>query len=275
MTELILSMSIWGTLGAFVLWSGASAMEVAFCRCLIGGVLIAAYLLVKKQKITITKNTVGIVLAGLFLVLNWFFLFKSFQLSSITVGNMSYYLQPIILIILGIFIYKEKVDFRSWVLILLSFIGVILTIDINQLHSSNMLLGVSFAVFAALLYSFVTIMMKKVDENFFKVIFIQLFVGCIFLFPFIEVQSIGYQIGGYLITIGVIHTVLAYILYYRAVQKTSILNISILSYIDPIVAILTDIVFFERSLNLLQISGIMITFVSAGLLVFYKRTEEI
>src|SRR3990167_7722948 len=99
MLGLILSMTLWGTLGAFVLWSDLSAIDVAFYRCLIGALLMGCWLIKSKERIKLDKSTAIVALAGICLVLNWVFLFKSFQVSSITIGNISYYLQQIMLII--------------------------------------------------------------------------------------------------------------------------------------------------------------------------------
>ena len=83
MFQLMLSMILWGTLGIFVLWSGLSAIDVAFYRCLIGTLIIGCWMVKSKQSIKLDKTTGIVALAGVFLVLNWVFLFKSFQISSI------------------------------------------------------------------------------------------------------------------------------------------------------------------------------------------------
>lgn len=272
MIELMLSMTLWGTLGVFVLWSQLPAMDIAFYRCLIGAVLIGCWLIKSKEKIRIDKNSAIVAIAGICLVLNWVFLFKSFQVSSITIGNISYYLQPIMLIILGIFIYQEKVSLQKWMLILLALLGVILTIDLHNLASPNILLGVGFALVAALLYSFVTILMKPIHANFFQVIFIQLLVGVIFLLPFAHLQLFSPVAMICLIIIGIFHTLLAYFLYYSAIKKTNFTQIAIFSYLDPIVAIITDVLFFNRQLNLYQITGVVLTFSALYWLVIASRS---
>ncbi len=272
MIELMLSMTLWGTLGIFVLWSGMSAIDVAFYRCLIGASLMGCWLIKSKKRISFDKDTAVVMLAGIFLVLNWVFLFKSFQVSSITIGNIAYYLQPIILIILGIFIYKEKVSLQKWMLILLALCGVLLTIDLHNLQSPHIILGVIFALFAALLYSFLTLLMKRVNLHYFNVIFIQLAVGVVILFPFIHFQALSSIAIICLITIGIIHTLLAYFLYYNAIKKTNFTQIAVLSYLDPIVAIATDVIFFNRQLNFYQITGVVLTFVALYLLVMISRS---
>lgn len=275
MIDLIIAMTIWGTLGAFVLWSGVSAIEVAFYRCLIGALLIGCMLLRTKQKIKFNKETSQVALAGIFLVLNWVFLFKSFQISNITIGNMSYYLQPLMLVILGIFFYKEKVSIANWLLMALALTGVLLTIDIYNLQSPHILMGVFYALIAALLYSFLTMMMKYNNTSYFQVIFIQLFIGIIILSPFIHFQWLSPRALSCLLIIGVVHTLLAYFVYYRAIKNTTFVQIAVASYLDPIVAIATDIAFFDRHLNYLQLIGIGLTFLSLYYLVISRNKNNV
>jgi drug/metabolite transporter (DMT)-like permease len=260
MLELMISMTIWGTLGVFVLWSQLPAIEVTFYRCLIGAFVIGCCLIKSNKKIKFNDDINFVILAGILLVLNWLFLFKSFQISTITIGNISYYLQPIILIILGIFIYKEKVSIKKWSIILLALCGVLLTIDINHLRSPHVLFGVLFALIAALLYSFLTILMKRVNVDFFIIIFIQLVIGILILFPFTHFHALSIIAVSCLFSIGLLHTVLAYFFYYNAIKKINFTQIAILSYVDPIVAIISDVIFFNRQLNFFQIAGVMLTF---------------
>lgn len=270
MLALIMSMTLWGTLGIFVLWSKLSALDVAFYRCLIGVIFIGAWLVKSNKRIHFNKKTSIITLAGIFLVLNWVLLFKSFQVSTITIGNISYYLQPVMLIILGIFIYKEHVNIQQWILICMSLSGVLLTIDIENLHSPNILTGVTYALIAAFFYSLLTVMMKRVNLDYFKVIFIQLFVGMIMLFPFVHFHQLSITAICCIGTIGVVHTILAYYLYYEAIKTASFTQIAVISYLDPIVAIATDMVFFDRQLNLYQMAGVGLTFAALYCLVTYR-----
>lgn len=273
MLELILSMVIWGTLGIFVLWSRVDALDIAFYRCLIGAIIIGLFVIKTKKSVKINKSLIIITIAGIFIVLNWILLFKSFQLASITVGNMSYYLQPIILVLMGALIYKEKITLKNLILIFLSFSGVLLTMDITKIHSGNIILGAFFAIIAAFLYSIVTILMKNIKNDFYLVIFIQLSVGVVLLFPFIHKINVTTQSISCLIILGFIHTILAYYLYYRAIKKVSFIYIAVFSYLDPIIAIFTDIIFFNRKLNFIQICGIAITFLTAYILIA-KKTKS-
>lgn len=272
MFEIALSMFIWGTLGIVVMWSKMSALDITFYRCLIGAIIVGLYLCKTKRSILFDRSFWLILIAGIFAVANWILLFKSFQLASITIGNLSYYLQPVILLLLG---FTLKIEHFSWSkisLIVASCVGVILTVELSSLHSINILLGVCCALSAALLYSFVTLIMRNIKRDIFVIIFIQLSVGTLFLAPFAKLQIPSLQSGLCLLVIGTIHTPIAYYCYYQGIKKINVSQIAALSYLDPIVAIFSDILLFNRHLNITQLIGIMITFISGWYLIKLKQS---
>lgn len=273
MFEIMLSMIIWGTLGAFVLWSKLSMIFVAFSRCIIGGFLLALYGLYKgdfNRHIFPRKECLLAIVSGFFLVANWYFLFESFRLASITIGNVSYYLQPLFLVTLAIYFFKEPVSKEKWIYILLSFVGVILITGVFHFHSSvnnKTLQGAGCAILAGLLYAFVSVITKKIKiMPVAMVTLVQLLSGALFFIPFLHFST-GYFISNIallcVVIMGTVHTAIAYILYYNGIKKVSFSVISVLSYLDPIVAVITDIIFFHRHLSILQIAGVMITLFSS------------
>lgn len=291
MCEVIFSMIIWGCLGAFVLWSKLSMINIAFSRCIIGGFFLLLYCFYKGYlniKLIPKKEFFLVALSGIFLITNWYLLFESFRLSSITIGNVSYYLQPIFLVILAIYFFHEKISLKKWLFIFLSFLGVILITGFFHTTGyveKNMLLGVACAVLAGLLYAFVSVMTKNIHKIPVSMItLIQLFSGAIFILPWIhfsDFQNISKISIGCILIIGIVHTALAYILYYNGMKKTSFSVISVLSYVDPIVAVLTDIIFFNQHLSVLQIGGVLITLISSYLVIrlpsdnTYKKCEDV
>ena len=281
MIYILISMTLWGSIGAFVLWSHVSMFEVVFYRCLIGFVVLFGYGFFSK-KINIKflfnkKNFICIFGSSIFLVSNWIFLFYSFKYSSITLGNMCYYLQPIFLIILGMIFFKEKVSLLNWIFIIFSLIGVVLTSGINifslsEAYHNNYyyFIGIIFALLAGLLYAMLTISVKPLKNiNSFNLTLIQLFFATIILIPFFIYHHAHYNsvytFSGVaiLIIIGVVHTALACMLYYKGVVACNVKTIGILSYVDPVIAVLSDVIFFNNSFTLLQILGILITLLSS------------
>ena len=94
---------------------------------------------------------------------------------------------------------------------------------------------------------------------------LQLAVGTVILIPFVKFHAIqpSWITTYYLLILGVVHTVAAFILYYQSVKKLPTTTIAVISYVDPIVAIFTDVLFYSRELSMVQIAGIVITLVSS------------
>lgn len=272
MLHLIIAMIIWGSIGAVVLWSGLSAIEASFFRCVLGALVLLPYCWLKGDFSArrYSSQQIGLVaLGGVLIVFNWVLLFQSFAWSSITLGNVSYYMQPVFLVLLGMLFFHERISGKRWLFILLTFIGVILTVDIGEVDlqlDRYKVLGIFCALGAGLLYAFATIVAKYIREVPPSLMtLIQLLVGCIMLFPFISYRQLEptASLFLYVLIIGVVHTAVAYILYYKAVKVVSVTNIAIIGYIDPIVAIISDILFFQRQLDGWQVVGIVLTMVGS------------
>jgi drug/metabolite transporter (DMT)-like permease len=75
----------------------------------------------------------------------------------------------------------------------------------------------------------------------------------------------------YLLTLGVVHTCIMYILLYSALQKLPTTRVAVLSFIYPAVAILVDYLVYGRDLSLAQWGGIaLILLGSAGVNLKWK-----
>ncbi len=88
----------------------------------------------------------------IFLVLNWVFLFKSFEETSVTIAISVYHLAPVLVLLLGSLIYREKLHIVSVSSIVICFLGTALISGINGNTSFSQLMGsgIIWAVLAAL-----------------------------------------------------------------------------------------------------------------------------
>lgn len=280
--KLVLSMVIWGTLGFFVLKTDLGAIEIAFFRCVLGCLVLLPYCGYKRlfeYRLTFT-NTWPILLGGIFVVFNWVLLFLSFRYASITLGNVSYYVQPIFLLILGYAFFREQIELGKWLFIGLSIVGVYLTVDLSYKNievEQTQWLGVGCALAAGFLYSLATLIVKKQRSLPTPLItLIQFIGGGLVLLPFVGWHTIYFDpiTVSNLLIIGFVHTVLAFVFYYESVPLLSTDIIAIVSYIDPIVAILSDVVFFNRQLSRVQIVGILLTLIGGYFVIQYKNLSE-
>lgn len=272
MLQLILAMIIWGSLGLFVLKSGLSSIDIAFFRCLIGVMILipfCAYRGYFDRSLLKIKTVLPVFAGGIFVVANWILLFESFHYASITLGNVSYYLQPVFLLFLGRIFFREPISSIKYFFVMLSLLGVLMTINLTPemlQFKKTELLGIFFALAAGFLYSLATIIAKKSAAMPAPLMTcLQLGIGAIVLLPMSHLTTLTFTGStlGYILILGLVHTVLAFVLYYHSVSKLPTDQIAVLSYVDPIAAIFTDVLFFNRVLVPVQIIGIILTMVSS------------
>ena len=267
-----LSMFLAGTIGVFVVESGISTFNVVFFRCLIAAPLLGLYALLTRQfdlRAFRSREMVFILLGGVALVFNWYFLFKAFELTSITLGIISYNTAPFFLILLGGVFLGERVTPRAMVLTLLAFGGLVaITLGGEgiSLGDSGFLLGVGAGLLAALLYAGLTFLGKKVvDTSPVFVSFVQTTLGAVLLLPFTQ---LGAAVGGetnwaFVIALGAVHTAFLYILFYQGMRGVAVTLLAVLKFVEPVVAVGTDVVFYDLSLTVVQVIGIVVILLAA------------
>ena len=109
--QLIISMSIFGTLAIFVRNISVSSGELSLYRAVLATLLISGYLLVTKDKINffaIKKELILLLFSGMAMGFNWILLFEAYKYTSVSAATLSYYFAPIIVTIVCPFLFHEK-----------------------------------------------------------------------------------------------------------------------------------------------------------------------
>ena len=108
---LIMSMTVFGTLGLFVRNISVSSGELALYRAVLAALLIGVYLLVSRQKIPfarIKKEVPLLLLSGAAMGVNWILLFEAYRYTSVSVATLSYYFAPVIVTLVCPILFHEK-----------------------------------------------------------------------------------------------------------------------------------------------------------------------
>lgn len=259
-----LAMLISGSIGVFVQKLSLTAIDIVFFRSLIGTVFLGFYILLfnRKNFTNVLNSLKYIIICGIFLVLNWIFLFASFKHTSITIAVSIYYLAPVFVMLYGIIWLKEDNVALKIFTIILAFIGAAFAsgIDINSFKMATKdAYGALFALIAALLYASLIITAKKIkDVDSMHISFIQTLMGAIILIFFIDINftsiaSLNFKI---LITLGVVHTAIMYILFFKGVKYAPIASVALLGFIDPLVAVMADTFILNNTISKTQWLGV-------------------
>ncbi len=125
-------------------------------------------------------------------------------------------------------------------------------------NGSDYMVGIALSLGAAFLYAIAAIVAKRLKGTPPHLIaLIQVSVGIVMLAPLADFTSLPQSMGQWasIVTIGVVHTGLMYILLYSAIQKLPTHITGSLSFIYPIAAILVDYIAFGHALQPSQLIG--------------------
>lgn len=277
----ITAMLIFGTIGLFVKNIELSSSEIALTRGFIGGVTLILATLFFRKKIFfegIKKNLYLLIFSGLAVGLNWIFLFQGYKYTSISNATLSYYFAPVFVTILAPFILKEKLTLSKFLCVLMALVGMFCIVGVDGINGGDDLLGIAYGLLAAGFYASVILMnkfLKGIDSI--EITVIQLLSATITLLPYV-LYAEGVGILGvssssvpYILILGVIHTGIAYLLYFSSLQELKGQTIAVLSYIDPVFAIIISAVVLKEQLGFLQIVGGVLILGSSFLSEFLNR----
>ena len=264
--KLIGSMVIFGTLGPFVRNISVTSGELALYRAILAAVVIAIFLLITGQKIPFAKIRRQIpllLLSGCAMGFNWILLFEAYKYTTVSVATLSYYFAPVLVTLACPILFKEKMTLRQWLCFAMSTVGIVLITGIGDVNSgSNHLLGILFGLGAACLYASVVLLNKFIKEvEGIHRTFIQFVAAVVVLVPYVALSS-GVTLAAMnttgwicLLVVGLVHTGVAYCLYFPSLKELPGQKAAILSYIDPLVAVLLSVTVLQETMTVTQIIG--------------------
>lgn len=262
---LVASMIIFGTLGIFVRNISVSSGELALYRAILAALLIAAYLLVTKQRIPLAniKKEVPLLLAsGVAMGINWILLFEAYKYTTVSVATLSYYFAPVIVTVVCPILFKEKLTGKQIICFVMSTLGLVLITGIGDVGKGNDFIGILFGLGAAVFYATVILLNKFIKnvEGIHRT-FLQFLAAIVVLIPYVLMTS-GVTLGNLkgigwvnLLIVGLIHTGVTYCMYFSSLKELPGQKAAILSYIDPLVAVLISVTILGESMTLWQVIG--------------------
>ncbi|MFP4456948.1 MAG: DMT family transporter [Clostridia bacterium] len=262
--KILISMIIWGSLGIFIRFISLPSLEIAFLRAIIASVSI---FLIKtvfiKEKINLVDNRNILFISGIFLAFNWIFLFEAYKKTTIANATLSYYMAPVLAVVFASFLIKEeKLSFRGMISLLVSFSGLIIIYQMNSTasFSKDQTSGIFFGLLAAFMYAFVVICNKKMKNiSPFDRVLVQMAISSLIMMPIViyrrqlAINSTNELF--ILLIVGLVHTTFAYLLYFPSIEHVKVQTASILSYIDPVSALIFGSLFLSEPLSIAHIIG--------------------
>jgi len=185
------------------------------------------------------------------------------------------YLAPIISVGISTIFLKEKLNFISGILLFFTFLGFLflLNFDFFNINDSR---GYLWGVLSAICHALYIVFNRKITPNIPLLVrmFYQFLFGAITMLPFVinsSFFSISIQDVYWLIATSFLQGFLALSLLTLAIKNLKVIEYSVLSYIDPLVASLIGFMFYCEELTLFQLIGCVIIFTTGIMQVFATK----
>ena len=258
-----LSMIIFGTISVFVRGVALPSGELALLRTAIAIVPIGLYLLLSKQKFNVAalkKQGFLLFLSGAALGMNWILLFEAYKYTTVSTATLCYYFAPVIVTVVSSVLFREKMTLWQGVCFAMSTAGLVMIVGFGDLRASGR--GILFGLGAAVLYASVVLLNKAIrGADGLARTFFQFAAAGIVLLPYVlltggfHLPSLDVGALAMLLTVGLIHTGVAYCLYFASVGNLQGRQIALFSYVDPLTAVLVSVFVLSESITPLQILG--------------------
>ena len=261
--KLTLSMVIFGTIGVFRRYIPLPSSLVAMTRGLTGMLFLLLVMVLRKcgMNRTAVRRKLGLLcLSGAAIGVNWILLFEAYNYTSVATATLCYYLAPMFVILASPLVVGERLTAKKLICVLTALLGMVFVSGVLESGGgSSDLKGVLLGLGAAVLYASVVLMNKQLgDVPAYDRTIVQLGSSAAVLLPYVllteELGALTFTPGtiGLLLVVGIVHTGIAYALYFGSLMQLKAQTAAILSYIDPVVAVLLSALVLREHMSLLS-----------------------
>jgi drug/metabolite transporter (DMT)-like permease len=239
--RVILATLIWGSVSIFVRIADQPAPVIVFVRVFTALIALSLYLRFRGQTINLKGHYRLSVLSGIALALTWLFFSKAVQATTIGNAVLTYYMAPIFSIIWAFLFLGEKIEKRALLALGVACAGISLILSNYKfsLLSGGDFLGILYCLTAALFYSLVIVIAKKLTEiEPTHLVTVQMAVSTLIFLPLVAESHPVFSLVSVssMVLLGLVHSAFALVLYFDGIRWVKVQHASILAYIEPVSA---------------------------------------
>lgn len=269
---LILSVTVFGTIGLARKFIPLPSGAIAFFRGLIGTVTLLLVMLILRKKpnrAAIRNNLWVLLTSGAFIGFNWILLFEAYNYTSVATATLCYYMAPMLVVIVSPFLLGERMTLRRVICVLVTLAGAVCVSGVLRGGTTSWK-GILLGLGAALLYASIILLNKKLrDIDAYDRTVVQLAAAAAVLLVYtlvaeeVSIDAFTPSVIWLLLLVGVVHTGICYALYFGSVGALKAQTVAIFSYIDPAVAVLLSALVLRENMGIIEIIGAVLILGSA------------
>lgn len=253
---IILAIFLWSSLGVVVRLSEVDIHILIFYSLLVSVSLQGVIVAQKKYRTEITrqKKIYYPLILGMFLMLNNFTFFYAFQNTTIANAVFTHYTAPIMVAFLASAFLGEKATWRLITAIALASTGLWVLLNGFSVSDAH-LYGITAGLASGAFYAIIIVLSRSYSRHFSPVVlsFCANTFIVIMLLPFVRLFPL-YAWKSFLI-MGIIHSTVAPILYFKGLQTVTANRAAVLGYLEPVSAILFSMLFLNEQPGIYSIFG--------------------
>jgi drug/metabolite transporter (DMT)-like permease len=260
---ILLAIFLWSSLGVIVRVSGVEIHVLMFYSLIIA-VMTQGIILSRKKyrkELFVMKNLRYPLVLGIISCINTFTFFYAFKHTTIANAVLTHYTAPVIVAFLAPFVLKEKITRKIIIVLLLASAGLWIMLDGLSVEK-NQMMGILAGLVSGVAYAIIVIYLRLHAEKFTPIVlaFFTNMTIIILLAPFIR-EFPAHTVWSYLF-MGIIHSTIAPILYYKGLQEVTANRAAVLGYLEPVCAIIISMIFLNEIPGFHSIIGGMLIIVS-------------
>ena len=173
-------------------------------------------------------------------------------------------MQPTIVILLSPVVFREKLSAKKWLCALAAIVGMVFVSGVAEgaLPGAQDAKGIAFGLAAAALYAATVIINKKIEvEDAYEKTIVQLLSAAAVLIPYLlltedfSAVTLDTRTVILVLIVGLVHSGIAYALYFGNVNKLPAQSVAVLSYIDPVSSLFFSALVLHERLTVPGIFG--------------------
>ncbi len=270
MMMLVASMAIWGSIGIFRRYIPLPSAVLAASRGIIGSAFLVLLLKLRGRGVRAGmsgRQTVWFAVSGAIMAFNWILLFDAYNYTSVAIATLCYYMMPVFVTIASAVIFKERLTAGKLACVAVCLFGMLLVTGVigGELPGAGEGKGILMGLGAAVLYACVVLMNKKAaGADPYEKTVVQLLASSFALVPYLllrtDFSSLDLSGSGLamLLVVGIVHTGIAYALYFGCIDGLRAQTVALFSYMDPIVAVLLSALLLGEPLTAPAIAGVVL-----------------
>ncbi len=272
---LIGSMLIFGTIGVLRRYIPLPSALLAFARGMLGGLflLLLAAARSKGSAARLPARTLArLAVTGAMIGVNWILLFEAYNHTTVAIATLCYYMEPTIVVLLSPVFFRERLTGKRAACAAASVAGMVLISGVigDGAGRGGDVRGILLGLSAALFYAAVVILNKLTPGiDAYQRTTVQLLSAGLVMAPYLLLTG-GFRSEGFtplavilLLVLGIVHTGVAYALYFGSMDGLRVQSIAVFSYIDPVSALLFSALLLREPLGARNVVGAVLIIGSA------------